>query len=204
MSNPFDAGKIARNYQLFLKHLPQGQAWQAARTEKTVQRGILEGLATEFYRLSISIDNLQKQADPSQTEDLITEFESSVSIPSKCFDALGTLEERRQKVLLRIINRYYDTEQDWIDLAAAFGVTLTSANFIRPIEQSGFTYTFPFNLAPDEKTSRNTLIVRLPFQGNNFTFTFPFNFGSPQEGLIECLFRQIKPATLQLNFEYTG
>ena len=54
------------------------------------------------------------------------------------------------------------------------------------------------------KTARHTIVVTSLMATNAFDYTFPFPFQSPEEALVECVFRHAKPANCNIIFTSLG
>ena len=87
------------------------------------------------------------------------------------------------------------TAQDFIDLAAEFGITVT----IIPGAVAGtFPMVFPLMFFTSGKEARFTMVVEFPSDLETFPLTFPIPFGDGIIGVIKCLFNRIRPANVQI------
>ena len=181
--------------------MPGGRAFLAAKLPSTTLRTLLYGLAAELVRVNAQINEITYEHQIDQTTLLIEQWESALGIPDCCFTNTGTLAQRRENVLIKLASCGVQSKQDFIDLAALLGYTVT----ITPGAERGiFPLTFPLYFFDCAQTARFLMIVTVDTTQvpNTFPFTFPFTFGSNIITGIECLFGKLKPANVEIIFEY--
>lgn len=192
---------IERQTQALANWFPRGPAFDVAHIDGSRSRAILRGLAAEQLRMDDALDTFRRELVPSRASLLLTEWEAMVGIPDDCFtNTAGTDAERRRNVIAKLVASGVQTAQDFVDLAALFGVTavLTAGSV-----HTTFPATFPIYLAADDREGRHTIFVQLGSPAVvGFPIEFPYVFGSAEEALIECLFRRLKPANVQLVFGF--
>lgn len=166
-------------------YLPGGRVFGAKNLEESNLYKFVFGLAAESQRAEGYLKSLQQEFIPDETDIFLNEWENAVGIPDDCFNGLGTNDERRRDVLLKLASLGVQTEQDFTDLAALLGVTVN----IIPAGTPGvgvfpLPYPIPFLSAP-----RFTTIVE---------YVGPI----PAETLavLECLFNKLKPANTLMIF----
>jgi uncharacterized protein YmfQ (DUF2313 family) len=175
--------------------MPGGRIFASKNQDGSALRKYLEGLASELFRIDEQMNLISEDHDITLTIQFIEEWESAVGIPGGCFDGTGTLEDRRLAVLAKLALMNLTTDQDFIDLAALFGIVVT----ITPGATDGvFPLTFPISLFPTSREARFTMIVGFPGQSTRFPLPFPVPFGFPLVNLIKCLFDKSKPANVQI------
>ena len=178
-------------------YMPGGQLFAAKSLQDSNYRKLLRGVAGELFRAN----GLLREYDilPDTTVKFIEEWESAVGIPDACFKGTGTINQRRRDVLVKLSALGVQTAQDFVDLAAIFGVDVT----VRGGSVNGcFPLVFPIILFDTEKDARFTIIVQFTVDGaNRFPLVFPFPFGDGDISLIECVFRRLKPANCDILFE---
>lgn len=186
--------------RLLARHMPDGAVWENKYNQDSNIGKLILGLASEYLRLSFLIENIMDEIDINKTNDLILEWQESVGIPGDCIDADGTLEEKRQNILLKL-NNYggVQTAQDFVDLAALFGFTASLSN---GVYNGTFPLGFPIRFFDSRKAAVHTIIVDLEEQRAVFPLSFPIEFTSGISGLIECLFRKLAPSNCQVLFRY--
>lgn len=184
-------------------YLPNGPLFVAKKTCDTNLRLFLEGLAESLRKAEEDINLTTSEYDITTTTLFIEEWEGFVGIPDDCFNTEGTIEQRRTNVLTKLTALGVQTEQDYIDLAAIFGVAVTIIPRTEELE-GPFTLTFPAPLSLDSKAAKFTMIVEFDVpegQGEQqFTYIFPLIFGNESITILECLFNQLKPANVQVIF----
>lgn len=195
--DPLDKETHAR---LLAKHMPDGKVWENKYNPDSNFGKLVLGLACEYFRLSVLINDVLSEANINTTNQLIKEWQVSVGIPDECIGEGGTLEEQRRNVILKLTNYGgIQTAQDFIDLAAIFGFT---ANVSDAREHGVFPLRFPIRFFDSRKTAVHTILVDLEERRSVFPLEFPIEFTSGVSGIIECLFRQLAPANCQLLFRY--
>lgn len=184
--------------------MPGGRPFLAARLPDTKLRSMLMGLAVELYRVDNLLNDITYEHEIGQTTLLIEEWERALGIPDHCFDTSGTIEQRRTNVLVKLAAMGVQSEQDFVDLATLLGFTV---EIIAGAERGLFPFIsgFPLYLFDHRATARFTMFVRITTENfpNVFTYTFPIVFGDTAQSVIECLFNQLKPANVEVRFEYT-
>ena len=153
------------------------------------------GLACELFRVEEQMNLISFEHDINVTTQFIDEWESAVGIPDACLSGAGTLEDRRRDILVKLAKMNVTTAQDFIDLAAEFGIVVT----IIPGAIAGtFPMIFPLMFFPSGKAARFTMIVDFPAALEVFPLTFPIPFGDGIIGVIKCLFNRVRPANVQI------
>jgi len=181
--------------------LPGGKPFLASRLSGTSLRNLLAGLATELVRVDGLINDITYEHQIDQTTYLISEWEKALGIPDGCFTNTGTIAERRLGVLTKLGSMSVQTEQDFIDLAALLGYVV----FIQSGAERGmFPLEFPAYFYDSPQTVRFLMIttvetLQIPIV---FPLAFPIEFGSGINTILECVFRRIKPANVDILFEY--
>lgn len=184
--------------QTLANYMPSGKAFAAKNIVGSVLRKLLLGFATEILRVDTWIALFRTDTVPDQTKNFISEWESALGIPDSCFKGTGTDTARRLAIEIKLAGQGVQTAQDFVDLADKFGISITA-------ESGSLHYihgALPFKDYPDEKTARNTLVIK-PTEaiGAAFPYTFPIVFGTSELATLECLFRKLKPANVDLVFE---
>lgn len=168
-------------------------------------RKLLESISKEITRYEQDVQNLVDDYYPAFTNNLIEQWERALGIPDECFklDHTFTVEFRRKQVIAKLALMNATTKEDFIALAAFFGVNVTILNGTTEF-QNGFAYTFPFRLGGNGKTSKFTILVifeDFDEPSNAFPMTFPITFeGNAIINLIKCLFEKMKPVPYIIRF----
>lgn len=179
-------------------HLPNGRAWNWKWKDNSDGRDFLRGLACELVRSEDLLIQFYEQLDPTQTTDLLVEWEKAVGIPDDCFSGDGTLEERRTHVVVKLASLGVQSADDFVQLAKLFGVDITISYFLGG---AAFPLQFPVQFGGDTTPYRFTIIVNYPRPlTNRFPLKFPYPFSDGLDNLIECLFRKLKPANCDIIF----
>lgn len=163
-------------------------------------RKVLIGLAQEWTRFRNKANEVYEQYDPTNTTDLISEWESVVGIPDECFDNTGTIEERRTNVLLKLAGINATTEKQFENIANILGVT---ADISSGVDLATLPLTLPFILI-DEAEAPFTIVVTLDssLETEGLPLTLPFTLSEGVQEILECVFNKIKPANTQVIFRF--
>jgi uncharacterized protein YmfQ (DUF2313 family) len=171
--------------------LPGGCLFEAKDIAGTNLRKTLTGLSGELKRMEDALIQFTSEYDPSKTTSFITEWERMVGIPDACFDTSGTIEERRKHIVAKSFKSLgVATEQDFIDLAAFLGFTIT----IEHPEEFLLPYDVPFT--PEVGLPRSRFVMIINGSGiseNNPPYDVPFIPGGGSN-ILTCLFDKLKPA----------
>lgn len=175
-------------------YLPGGRLFRGSNL-----RAFLTGIAEELETLQGKIDLYHDDFKPGNTQYFIEDWEQTVGIPDDCFPGTGDIDTRRRHILIKLASLGVQTAQDFIDVAALFGITVT----IKSGSINGnFPVTFPMTFYQSDVAARFTIVVQHSQQTpNTFTLTFPFVFGDSALAITECLFNKLKPANAQVIFE---
>jgi uncharacterized protein YmfQ (DUF2313 family) len=188
---------IEEHAQSLANYLPGGRVFAPKNESNSNLRKLLRGMASELFKADGYIRTYEQEIIPDQTVLFIDEWEKAVGIPDACFKGTGSIDERRLHVLVKLAALGVQTAQDFIDLAALFGVTITVT---AGSTNGGFPMTFPIRLFGP--AAYFTIIIQFTVQGaNRFPMTYPITFGDGTIALLECLFNKLKPANCQLIFE---
>ena len=194
-------------------YLPGGRLFGSRAVNGSNFRKLLRGMAGELFRSNGLLKEYSEQIIPDQTVKFIEEWESTLGIPDSCFTGAGTIDVRRRDVLAKLAASGVQTVQDFIDLAAFFGISVTivpipsalTFPFTFPLVLSGpsgqtFPFTFPLVLSGLSKR-RFTIFIEFTVEdASRFTFIFPFIFGGENIAILECLFNKLRPANCSVVF----
>lgn len=91
-------GMSADNYREQLQALlPRGSAWP--RDAGAVLTQVLDGMAQEFARVDVRVDNLLDEVDPRTTFELLTDYERVHGLPDPCVTDALTIDQRRNALV---------------------------------------------------------------------------------------------------------
>ena len=100
--------------------------------------------------------------------------------------------------MVKLASLGVQTAQDFIDLAALFGITVEIKN---GTVNGTFPMTCPIIVFDSSKAARFTIIVTFTVAAaETFPYTFPLPFGNAQIAILECLFNRLKPANTDIIF----
>lgn len=105
--------------------LPKGFAW--TRGISSTFYKLFDAMAEEMARFDLRVGtDLINEADPRTSFELLTDWEALVGLPDDCQTSLGvTVAQRRLDIIRKLTSRGGQSRQFFIDLAAAFGYTVT-------------------------------------------------------------------------------
>src|SRR5574343_440466 len=122
-----NCAKLFNTYSLedhtnsLVAYLPGGDLFSAKNEQSSVLRRLFAGLAVQIKLADDTMNEITYHHDINCTVDLINEWESALGIPDECFPGTGTIEERRQQVLIKLSSLGVSTAKGFIDLGALFG-----------------------------------------------------------------------------------
>ena len=178
-------------------YLPNGHLFGAKNIHDSNFRQLLRGLAGELFTAQGYLVTLNDDYLPDQTVSFLDEWERALGIPDDCFSGNGSLDDRRIDIVTKLASLGIQTADDFEALGGIFGVTVTVTPGIE--FASVFPATFPFIFFGSASDARFTIVVDFAVPvASKFTLTFPFVFGSGGIGVLECLFRKLKPANCDI------
>lgn len=181
-------------------YLPNGPLFVAKKCLDTNLRNLLEGLAESLRKAEEDINLTTSEYNIPVTTLFIEEWEKFVGIPDQCFVIADTIEQRRRNVLTKLTALGVQTAQNFIDLAAIFGVVVTITPGAEELEEE-FTFEFPILISLEPKAAKFTMIVDFEvLPGDLFSYIFPLLFGEDLISILECLFNRLKPANVSVEF----
>lgn len=203
----FQAHTLEQHQQALGQYFPNDRLFAAKNIKGKNLYKLLMGLSGELQRMDAIFQsvwdgtNILTTIDP----DYMSLWEGFVGIPDDCFTQTTslTIEERRNQILVKLRSLGVLTAEDFIDLAALFGITIEIDS---GINIGTFPMTFPISFFANEKAARFTMIVYLPASlapTSIFPLTFPFTFSSGGGSVVECLFNDLKPAMTSIIYIYT-
>jgi len=192
LHNQTEHANILSNY------LPGGEVFGGKSDNDSNLHKLLFGIAEQYRLVEEKIELTCREYDPITTVDFLKEWESALGIPDECFDAKGTVTERRRDVNVKFLADTAVTNQDFVDIAALYGITVTIKSGLSDLD--AFPLQFPITF-PNIKTARFTMIVEFTVDDPlRFTFTFPIPFGEANIETLKCLFRKLAPANVDVIF----
>lgn len=191
----------AAEYREQLKALlPPGQAFP--RDPGTTLHDLLDGMSIELARVDGRARGLPKEANPSSTNEMLTDWERVAGLPDKCSGVLEeTLQGRKSALLTKLTSTGGQSAEYFIELAASLGYTVTIEVF-RPFRAG-------ISVAGDALTNGPwafTWLIRAP----EVSVT-EFRAGLSVAGerlrtwgndTLECKINQLKPAHTIALFAY--
>lgn len=180
-------------------YLPGGELFISKSVQDSNFRKLLRGMAWELFRANGLLRDYSCEVLPDQTEKFLNEWESALGIPDDCFTGTGSVTERRRDILTKLAALGVQTPEDFVELAAIFGVTVT----VTPgVEEIQFPLVFPVLMFNTNKEARFTIVVEFTvLDTSRFPLTFPIQFGDDVIAILECLFNKLKPANCQIIFQ---
>lgn len=180
------------------QYLPNGKMFEAKNIHDSNFRALLRGLAGELFTAEGYLVDLDEQYFPDTTEQFLAEWESALGIPDACFSGIGTYNERRRDVIVKLSSLGIQTALDFEALGDVFGIPVT----VKPgTDHAVFPMTFPIYFTSDVLASKYVIIVTFEVdESSKFPLTFPFTFGDESIGILECLFGKLKPSNCDIVF----
>lgn len=178
--------------QSLADYLPGGYTFEAKNVVDSNLRALLRGMASELKITQDYITTFETEYFPDTTTLFLSEWEAALQIPDDCLIVEETADKRLRNIIIKLSNMNLQSTQDFVDLAALFGVVVT----VTP--GSELTGVIAFDSIT---TARNTIVIDFPLPpGDNFTYDYPIIFGDLTQSIIKCLFQRQRPAHAVLLF----
>lgn len=192
----FKSHSAENHTQALANFLPDGDLYFAKNINDSLTRKLLRGLVGSFEGAEQLLVLWDKEMDVRYTVQLLEEWERTVGIPDECFNTDGTMDQRRTNVLIKLSALGVQTEADFINLAALFGIPI---EIWHGIDHGGFVFDFPMIFFPTAQAARYTMIVRYYLEeSTGFTYDFPIEFGTAILAFLQCLFAKLVPANVDV------
>lgn len=198
----FQAHTLEQHQQALGQYLPNDRLFAAKNIKDKNLYKLLMGLGGELQRMDEIFQSVWAGTNILTTIDpnYMAMWEGFVGIPDNVFTQTTslTIEQRRQNVLIKLRSLGVLTEQDFIDLAALLGVTITIKH---GIEVAYPPYIPPF-IPMSSYGARFIWIIQGPDLdiASYPAYSVPFTPSSPDSQLSE-LFQILKPANTILIFQ---
>ena len=178
--------------------MPGGSLFASKNIADSNFRKLLLGMAGELFRSNGYLKSYSEEILPDETNLFLGEWESALGIPDSCFDGTGTNDERRRNVLVKLASLGVQTQSDFKELAALFGVDVeVNSGAYHDV----FPLAFPIIFFDNATDARFTIVVTFHLSdASRFPLEFPFIFGDKQIEVLECLFNKLKPANCDIIF----
>lgn len=111
----------------YLRSMPPGAAF--TRRPDSVFGALFRALAFELTRVEGRRKDLQREADPYRTEELLEDWERVAGLPDPCFPVDQTLEERRLALVAKLAAIDTPTPSQIQALGIAQGLTVAVTEF---------------------------------------------------------------------------
>lgn len=189
-------------------NLPSGRIWLPKYRPGSNLFRLLLGLAPTFRRMDEKIQRFISQSYPPETVDFLEEWEVALGLPDDCLPIAADVATRQRNILIKLILLGgVQTEQDFVDVAALFGLVVAVNSGIEHVvvadggyELFGPAMNIPADFA-DVKQARYTMVVveTLP-DGATFPYDFPIPFATAEQQEMRCLFEKLAPANVDVVF----
>jgi len=195
----FDPIELEEHLYLLASHLPSGRALQKAFDAQDNLGKLLLGIAAEFQRFQYLEKKLYDEMDINQTDELISDWETSVGIPDDCLDNSVDIETRRKQVLQKF-TKYggVQTAADFIRVAAFFGFDIA----VTPgVAVSTFALSFPIVFIDGQKEASHTIFITIlndESVNSSFILPFPLPFSTGGKQFLQCIFDSLAPANVNV------
>lgn len=179
------------------KYLPGGRIFAKAYDNTSNLHKFLKGLTSELVLADGYLRTYEQEIIPDQTVLFLEEWEKAVGIPDDCFSGTGDVDTRRSHVLIKLASLGVQTQQDFVDLAALFGITVTVGS---GVDFASFPMELPMLLLSPTEARFTIIVLFTVTTPNEFPMTFPITFGDQVIAIVQCLFNKLKPANCQTIF----
>ena len=188
------------NANILAQYLRNDDLHASKNIEGSNLRKLLLGLAEGFKDVNNNINILVKNGNVNEATELIELWEKTVGIPDDCLDNSGTIEERRNKVLIKFAGLQGTLIEQFeyvINLLGYSGIEILPAYNYLQIPTPIPTPLVSIDAIPF------TIFVKLP---DELTPTqIPAPIPTPLDNpipLIDCIFNKLKPANIKILYLY--
>jgi len=186
---------------ILASYLRNDRLHQAKNINGTNLRKLLLGLAEGLLDFNNNLNIYTNEADIRKATNLIEEWERTFGIPDCCLKNEGTLQERRNNILIKLAGLQGTLIEQFeyvINLLGYSGIQVIAAlDFITyPLR-----YPFPYFT---EEQALFTIYIILPPELSPTVYPLPYPI--PYNSIIsklECIFNKLKPANVKLVWQYT-
>jgi len=198
--NAWSLTPIGRSQDVLARHLPLGPAWRAFRVAGKRAYRMLTGLSGPLESAWGFLASMAEELTPTTTTQLITEWETAVSLPDPCLPKADTIEQRRTWVVWRLGKKRWQTAQDWKDLAALFGLQITVVPGWLVQKPALFDTCLDTAFWDMPKLGRFRVYVDIvggcDSNGFDYAFDYPFPTASSECQALMCLIERVCPANV--------
>lgn len=166
-------------------------------------RKLLLGLAVGFQDVNNNLNIAFKEGNIKEATSLIELWEELFGIPDDCLSNTGTLEERRNNILIKLAGLQGS-------LVEQFEYVLNLLGYSGSIIETGiskiiYPLTYPILYLSSNEEALFTMVVTLPLslQPATYPLTYPILY-SGDLNTIQCIFNKLKPANVQIYYIFGG
>lgn len=193
MTELFEKRNVEAYTDSLAAYMPSGRLFTAKDVKDSNFRKLLRGMAGELFHANGLLRDYSTEILPDTTVEFISEWESAVGIPDSCFTGVGTLNERRRDILVKLAALGTQTAEDFESLALTFGISVVVLSGNDPLAAAAV-------VGDTDKEKRFTIVIQYA-QQVGFNYEFDFAFGIDDTTLLNCIFSRVKPANCRLIFE---
>jgi len=177
---------IADDYLAVLQDLlPPGPAW-TRRDDATLTK-LLRAIGYEALRVERAAQQLLSEAIPSETQELLDDWEAFLALPELCGEAPTELADRQAALVAKLRQRLSPKPSTFIAIAEALGYSAVSVR----LEGNPFTCISNCNA-----TLRGAYWI--------YTWTLVVDDHNANDGTLECIARRLSPQHTTMLIEYTA
>lgn len=206
------------------KFLPEGAAWSRALDSMLAK--LLTSFAFLFSLLDLRLQDLLAELNPATSTELLPDWEIFVGACDTCCTSLGTLAERRIRVLTKLNEQGGLSRAYFLQLAADLGYLDTTITEFRPtncemhceapIRNERWRFAWQVNVSQGGTQPRPTnceMHCEAPIRDERWLYAWNHasfradsrcdsRIDSYALGALECQFMRLKPAHTYVIFTY--
>ncbi len=196
MTQLFQAHTDEDQTQALANLLPVGRVFASKNIDDSNFRQLLRVFAPEMSRFEQTYLEVSKETDINDADVYLQSWEKALGIPDDCFPATGDIEERRLHVIVKLGCMNIATRQDFIDLAAKLGKTITITS-LEAISLPPYDIPMTPSGAPEFRfiwvVSGENIVPSVP------PLDIP-HFLDVGSSVLFCTFEKLKPAMTEIIF----
>lgn len=166
-----------------------------------------QGIAKSLTSAWVALCDMVEQVDYRTGTQFLGEWEDALGLPDRCLPTqTGSNTDRRKWITFRLNKRRWTTAQDWMDLAALYGLTIVVTPGWHVQEPALYPMGYPLRYDLFPKLGRFRVYINIAgLNAGGYDYGaasrgdgYPVPYGDTIEGFEEfqCMIERIKPANV--------
>lgn len=194
-------------YPALIAHTPSGWAWSGFRVPGKTAYKFWQGIAKSLTAAWVALCDMAAEVDYRTGTQFLGEWEDALGLPDRCLPTQsGSDSDRRKWIKFRLDKRRWTTAQDWVDLAALYGLDIVVTPGWNVQEPALYAMNYPLRYDLFPKLGRFRVYINISgFNAGGYNYGdpsrgdgYPVPYGVSTEAFSEfqCIIERIKPANV--------